>query len=97
MDDSVFESVATSREWDELDKIGNVTLKNGEKVEVLWPDRTKSIEEIMVITGKKIKYNYASETTVKAKKAYLVVDYKGVGIRLPLQGSEIKLRRVLNE
>lgn len=86
MDDRYKEVMITSKPTC-MDMLDNIPLKDGERLEVIWPDGTHTFETIRVKTWKNKNITYS--------KAHIIVFWKNVPAVIRLVG--LRTRRITNE
>ena len=67
----------TYSNWCEIDRLGETNLKNGDEVEILWPNK-KVTNHILEV--RKSSYNISdmgSPYTVPVSTAYIKIEYNG--------------------
>ena len=79
--------------WAEYDQLDGVTLEEGEKVSVLFPD---SSLEYMTVTTKSFRQremDMGTWTTIPVIQAYVEIDYKGLPIQVRLVNKALRVER----
>lgn len=86
MDD--FHEITTSEEPNCIDCLNGLPLKNGEKLELIWPDYAHTFETIFV----KVWNNKTKDGIVVYSKAHVIINFKSMPAKIRIVG--LKARRM---
>lgn len=91
---SDFKPVETYSNWCYIDKLDGQTIIDGEWVDVLWPDDTVTMQQVMMQRGSFEYDDMGHKCRGSDHKAYLNVSVRSVTAKVYLRGMDkIKLRR----
>lgn len=86
MDD--YYKIITTDEPNCVDQLDGIPLKNGDRLEIIWPEYTHTFETIHV----KIWNTKTKDGVILYSKAHVVIDYKRVPAKIRIVG--LQARRI---
>lgn len=83
-----FYEITTTDKPNCVDELDGIPLKDGEKIELIWPDYTHTFETIFV----KVWNNKTENETVVYSKAHVIITFKQLPAKIRIVG--LKARRM---
>lgn len=90
-------TVKVGGDWAYIDQLDGISLKDGERLHVKWPDGTITIETCAIDRDTFTYNEMGHEGKGPNHKAYLAISYKGVEVRYYLRHSSLLVGRVDSE
>lgn len=81
-----FHEIVTTNEPNCVDTLDGIPLKNGEKIELIWPDYTHTFETIFV----KVWNNKTNDGTVRYSKAHVIINFKQLPAKIRIVGLQAR-------
>lgn len=79
--------------WGAYDSLAGAPLRKGERIEVTWPDGTKSTHNVSIEERKRVIYEHGKADTYPDARSYVLVDQRGKRVRCYLAGMEARRLR----
>ncbi len=81
-----FYEIITTDEPNCVDQLDGIPLKNGEKLELIWPDHTHTFETIFV----KVWENKTKDGIVSYSKAHVIITFKQLPAKIRIVGLQAR-------
>jgi len=85
--------IKTYENWCNIDQLDGEDIKDKEKLEITWPDKSVSIEKLIVEKWEETEYDMGKPCPIPYSKAYIQINYNGLKTKVSAVG--LKAKRIL--